>query len=153
MRNLEVQRTSSTLCGVSRMIGFTFSAMLVIALVWTATAHAQRPTDDEYEKLKVNERLKAAPAQSGPEAPDASVEAEERGGEPLRGKAEERGGEPLRGKADPGGGKAPVIGLRSSGVLPATGGLPILVMIFVGGALTVSGGAGLMLLRRSGRGR
>jgi hypothetical protein len=134
MRRSEAQRTSSTLSGISRMIGFALSAMLVLALVWVATAHAQRPTADQYEKLK----LSTAP--SGPALGTSGVSVGEA----------ETGGEP-RGRANPGdpdGGKSRLTGLKV-GVLPATGG-PMLLIICVGVAAT---GAGLVLLRLSGRGR
>ncbi len=129
-----MKRTSFTLCGVPRVFGFGLLIALAVALIWSSAALAQDPIAEQYPVLD-------PPA--GPALGPGGVSIGDPGGAggrtPLTAAPQAKaGGE---GGA---GGRIPL-----TGVLPATGGPMLLLLI---GGLAVSG-AGLVLLRHSDRGR
>ncbi len=122
------------LFSVTRLAGFALSIGLVVMLVLAATAQAQSPADDQYEERVAP----AGPALAAAGVPVGEAKASEaKASEAKAGEAKAGGGS----KAQPAGPKARV--------LPATGGSTLLVYVV---ALAASG-VGLVLLRRSVRGR
>ena len=111
--------------GVTRVVGFTISAAIMIVLIWTAAAQAQSPAEEQYKE-------RSAP--SGPALGSSGV---------AVGEAKTEG---AKAKNDP---EAKASGSKM-GVLPATGG----PMLIVYAGVLVASGTGLVLLhRRSSRHR
>ena len=148
-RKSGVRETGFAPFGLTRMVGLTLSVVLVTMLFWVAAAQAQSPIDVQYK-----ERVTATEVSSDPADPADPADEAKAGGDgksSLTASPNAAGGKsPLTASPNAAGGKSSLTASPKAGILPATGG-PML-LVFVGAFLVVSG-AGLMLLRRSDRGR
>lgn len=128
-----MRKTGYVVFGAPRLAVVAVSVALVVALVWAAAAQAQSPTEDQYGGPRVPSGPALGP--SGVAVEDGSTAGGAAGGgTATSGNAADTTQQP----ADP----------AATGFLPATGGVTLLAYA---GAIAASG-AGLVLLRRSGRG-
>ena len=163
-----MQKTVCAGLGVSRLAGVALSIALVVALAWAASAQAQTPTEDQYGGPSVPSGPALGPsgvaveggdtttgddnttggttaggtAAGGNAAGNTAVDGAATGGSATGNTA---AGNTAAGGNATGGGSQPAGSVAGVDVLPATGGVPLLVYA---GALAASGAGLLVLLRR-----
>ena len=148
-----MQKTVCAGFGVPRLAGVALSLALVVALVWAASAQAQTSTEDQYGGPSVPSGPALAPSRAAVEGGDTTpgdgtTFGTAAGGAVAGGDATgdtAASGDETGGDTVTGGVSQPAGPVAAVDILPATGGVPLLVYA---GLLAASGAGLLVLLRR-----